>query len=384
MKPESKVQTERFVRQSRAWTWPGLFRSLRENALVVMDGDVLRAFEKQIDGFLCATATPRTVDTAIDKSVRRIFVLCREGEMALVRRLRQAYPRKRVFSCTYEIAPRSLFERPKLMRKNVVDTAPKKRPLVILGAPYSDAEYLAEIIRQNGFGDPQEYFDRTLGAWLHQQKDFQVARYLDAVDKLYRKDGVFDMALHTDVMQALFENTRAGWRALLDWIRRNDAQVIYFTRRDKMAQAGFAGALDSSRFRSVWNMTPSQRKAFNPPTLGFAQSNAWLQDVLTQEARLEDFLQNEVEDFRSVTLEELVEQPVEVLKALAMYMGEKAPKAFAVPDYRAPYLAMPQLWADAVRFRHELIDRLGLHVNAAGSLVTYTDDLIKGDKGAAS
>ncbi|SDE72204.1 hypothetical protein [Kordiimonas lacus] len=384
MKPQSKVRLERFVRQSRAWTWPPLFRGLRENALVVMDGDILRAFDKQIDGFQCQTATPNTVDAAIIKSVKRIFVLCREGELALVRRLRRAYPRKRIFSCTYDIAPKSLFERPKLMQQPEADKAEKKQPILIVGAPYSDAEFLAEIIRLNGFGNPMEYLDRALGAWLAEQKDFQIARYMDALDKLYRQDGVFDMVLHTDVMKALFENSRASWKTLLEWIRRNDARVIYFTRRDKMAQAGIAGSLDGSRFRSVWNMTDTQRKNFNPPTLGFAQSNAWLQDVLTQEALLEDFLRDEVEDFRSVTLEELVEQPVEVLKALAMFLGEKSPKAFSVPDYRAPYQAMPQLWADAVKFRHELIDRLGLHVNAAGSLVTYTDDLIKGDKKTAS
>ncbi|MFC4347207.1 hypothetical protein ACFO5Q_05060 [Kordiimonas lipolytica] len=379
MKSQSKVRIERFVRQAKNWSWPAFFRGLRENSLIVMDSDLLREFEKQIDGFLCATATPKTVDNAIDKTVKRIFVLCREGELALVRRLQKTFPRKRVISLTYELAPKSLFERPKLLQKLEIDAAEKKRPIVILGAPYSDTEYLAEIIRQNGFGNPREYFDRTLGSWLMLQKDFQAARYMDLLDKLYRKDGVFDMILHTDVMQALFENSRVGWKTLLDWIRRHDARVIYFTRRDKMAQAGFAGALDDSRFRSVWDMTPAQRSNFSPPTLGFAESNAWLQNALTQEAALEDFLQNQVEDFRSVTLEELVERPVEVLKALTIFLEEKTPSAFAVPDYREPYQALPRLWSDAVKFRHELIDRLGLHVNAAGSLVTYTDALIKGN-----
>lgn len=384
MKPQSKVRIERFVRQTRAWSWVTFFRSLKDNTLVVMDGDILRTFDKQMDGFQCRTATPKAVDAAIDGSVKRIFVFCRVGEHALVRRLKAEYPRKSVFSMTYDMAPKSLFERPKLLHKPTPDTAKRKRPILILGAPYSDSEYLAEIIRQNGFGNPREYLDRTLGAWLMHQKDFQVARYMATVDKLYRKDGVFDMILHTDVMHALFENTRTSWDTLLQWIRRYDAKVIYFSRRDKMAQAGFAGALDGSRFRSVWDMTPAQRKNLSPPTLGFAESNAWLQDVLTQEAVLEEFLQQKVEDFRSVTLEELVEQPVEVLKALTMYLEEKTPKAFAVPDYREPYKAMPQLWADAVKFRHELIDRLGLHVNEAGSLVTYTDSLLKGTgKGSA-
>lgn len=372
---------DRFMRHIMAWSWPFFFRQLQAKDLLVIDRDIRNAFEDKFDTLKCRTASPENAFAAIDQDVKRMFVLCREGEWRLVKAFKAKYPRRPVYSCTYQVAPRSLFGKPVMARKNEVDETPLRRPLVLISTPYSDAEYLAQILELNGLASPKEYLDRTLATWLGQMEGFQLSRYFNEVQNLHQADGVFDLHLQTDVLATLLDRSNAGWHSLTKWLKRNDAQIIYFTRRDKMAQTGFGAVLDRTRFRSVWRMSEMERKGFRPKRVtSFAAANEWLQQTINQEAELETYLGKTFDNFRMVTLEELVESPVEVLKSLTISMGERAPDGFKVPNYQAPYHDLPNLWDSAVKFRHELIDRLGLHVNAAGSMVTYTDSIVKAEK----
>lgn len=378
MTPVDKDWASQFARRSRTWSWPALFRQLDKSDLFIIDPDILRAIEDRFGNLKCQTESPLRALRKQDVDIKRVFVLCRRDEWALTKQLRGQYTANRVYSCTYDLAPKSLFEKPKLATPVSKKPVPVKRPLVLISTPYSDAEYLCDILRQNKFGNPREYLDRTLATWLEECSDFQVSRYFDRIIRLYQSDGMFDLHLQTDVLARLFGHSHLGWRRLEAWLKKTKAQVIYFTRRDKMAQTGFGSALDVSLHRSVFDISPAQRKAFKPLPGSFADANAWLQQLLQQEAELEDWLEHSIEDFRSVTLEEIVEQPVEVIRSLSIYLGKKTPKAIHIPDYKTPYREMPHLWEDAVRFRHEMIDRLGLHVNTSGSWVTNTDRLLKG------
>ncbi|NVK42682.1 MAG: hypothetical protein HWE39_15680 [Oceanospirillaceae bacterium] len=380
MKSENVKWLDRFVRQSLAWRWPAFLKRLHAKDVLVIDADILRMFENRLETLPCQTVSPKMAESRIDGDFNRVFVLCRKDELRLVERLRAKFPRKRIYSMTYDVAPRSLFAPPVKFPQPVMDATPAKRPIILISSPYSDAEFLANILSENGLGAPKEYLDQPLATWIEQHEGFQLARYFDALVKLYRKDGVFDLHLQTDVLAAILRRSNGNWHSFAKWLKQTDAQVIYFTRRDKMAQTGFGAVLDNSKYRSIWEMSPALRKAFKGKEINFAEANAWLQNVLIQEGEVENFLQAAEIEFRSVTLEELIETPVAVLKSLTMFLGEKAPKAFMMPDYASAYAELPELWDQARNFRREMIDRLGLHVNAEGSYVTATDEILKGRK----
>ncbi|NVJ97137.1 MAG: hypothetical protein HWE25_03235 [Alphaproteobacteria bacterium] len=368
---------ERFIRDMRRWSWPNLLRDLQATDLLVIDADLLKVIVKEFGALACKTTGASDAANTIDSDVNRVFVFLGKGEWQLVKQLRAGFPDMAVYSLTYDLAPRSILESPKLTGEPRPGMPVDRPPVLLLSTPYSDAEYLAEILRRNGFADPREYLDRSLATLLERHDRFQVIRYFAEAERWGRRAGVFDLHLQADVLSMVFAKSRADWGTLAEWIKAAGAQVIYFSRRDKIAQTGVGAVLGGSVFRSVFETNAEQRKALTPDIHSFADTHHQLQSTLLQEAELEEFLTEEVEDFRSVTLEELVEQPVAVMRGITMFLGRQMPRSFQMPDYRQPYLDMPEVLQEAANFRRQLIDRLGLHVNAAGSFVSQTDAMLK-------
>ncbi|WCL55114.1 hypothetical protein [Gimibacter soli] len=190
------------------------------------------------------------------------------------------------------------------------------------------------------------------------------------------EQGPFQMLVQTDVLDALYDIGALSTERMLKWLNSTKARVIYFVRRDKLMQAGLVGALADSHFRSVWKMPPAQRLKFDGESVDFAATNRLLNRIMEHEAELEERLEP-FDNVKMLTLEDLIARPTDVLKDIGMFLGRPVSIADDLPSYASVYNSMPNMLRSIVGFRYELIDRLGLHINEAGSVLGLADELFK-------
>jgi hypothetical protein len=386
------------VEAMAAWGWPGYFRSLPQDALLVFDADLRAAFDARYGTPPCHVATPQKAEQAAVRHGGPVLLLCRQGERRLTARLRRAYPDRAVISCTYDLAPLGA-SKPTASGLSPSEQSPSGLPtsglpvpgaiqpgqikvpdtgavaLVVLSTPYSDAEYLGGMLSENGLGTPRELFGPAVTSLALYQTDFEPTRFLFHALAAEAKDNRIALHLQSDVLLPLVDAGVLSWTQVAGWLRRADAPVLYFSRRDKMVQCCIAAALDAAGVRSAWAMDRAARAGGVPsPSAGALQN--WLYSLLIQEDALEAFLEKAEPEFRSVTLEELVESPVEVLKSLAIFLGGKLRRDLTIAKYGVAYAGLDGIAGEAAAFRERLISDLGLVRNQAGSLVSRTDALL--------
>lgn len=386
MKAGNKARTtavgDRFdtlMTRLQAWGVPGLFKRLESIDLLVIDQQLQSALESFNRAKLTCHVL-RPADLVEKKAIgraRRIFVFSRTNEWALVRKLRGWYPGKVILSVQYDLGPagalRPIRRRP-LPESNVDKEA---APLVILSSPGSDAEYLIDLLQAGGLGNLPEYLGAPLIDLLPMLKEkFHLPRFLMGAAMRQPERGPFQMLVQTDVLDALYANKALSPERMLKWLNSTKARVIYFLRRDKLMQAGLMAAFADSHHRSVWRVPPGQRQQLGGASIDFAATNRLLNRIMEHEAELEDSLAP-FENVKMLTLEDLVERPTDVLKDIGMFIGRPVSIGDDLPSYTGVYHAMPDLLRNVVSFRYELIDRLGLHVNEAGSVLGMSDELFK-------
>lgn len=375
-----------FIGAMAAWGWPDYFHSLSATDLLVMDAASLEAFTLRYGAPPCQTGTPETAFGVASETRGAIAVLCEARERQLVKRLRMAYPGRVVISCSYELASVSGggdLPRPEAIRTGLPQaTAFSNPPIIIVSSPYSDAEHFLVHLERNSMASAREVICPTLLSLALSRADFDFRRYIIHVFAKNLIDGRVEIHIQTDVLVGLID---AGFLEITDiagWLGETDARVIYFLRRDKVIQCLLADALEPLELRSVWGMHSGAREVLlsrDRPTHSEVMRafSKRLHTVLKHETNIEDFLANEVETFRSYTLEELVESPINVLKSVAIFLGHRLTNTIHVPDYGAAYRGLGGIAGDIDRVRMDYIRTLGLQRNAVGSLVSATDILFE-------
>ncbi len=379
-----------FIGAMAAWGWPDYFHSLSAADLLVMDAASLEAFTVRYGAPLCQTALPETAFVAASESSGVIAVLCEAKERQLVRRLRMAFPGRVVISCSYELASVSgggELPRPEEIHTGLPQaTVFSSPPIVIVSSPYSDAELFLVHLARNGMASAREVICPTLLSLALSRADFDFRRYIIHLFAKKLVGGRVEIHIQTDVLVGLIDAGILETADVATWLGETDARVIYFSRRDKVIQCLVAEVLEPLGLRSVWGMNSGARAVLlsrgQPPHSELMRAFIKrLHTLLQQECTIEAFLAEEVETFRSCTLEELVESPINVLKSMAIFVGQRLTGTIHVPDYGAAYQGLGGIAGDIDKVREDYMCTLGLKRNAAGSLVSATDMLFDRRRG---
>ncbi len=380
-----------FIAAMAAWGWPDYFHSLSASDLLVMDAPSLEAFTVLYGAPACQTATPETAQHTASAATGAIVVLCEAKEWQLVRRLRLAHPGQTVISCSYELATVSGvgdLPRPEDIRTGLPSpTVFTKPPIVIVSSPYSDAEHFLDHLARNGLASARELICPTLLSLALSRADFNFRRYIIHLFSKNLVDGRIAIHIQTDVLIGLIDAGILEFTDIADWLGETESRILYFSRRDKIVQCLVAEALEPHQCRSVWGMHSGTREALQsraslPHGAVMEAFVKRLHTVLKQENSVEAFLADEIETFRSYTLEELVESPINVLKSVAIFLGHRLTNTIHVPNYDAAYRGLGGIAGDIDKVREEYTRTLGLQRNAEGSLVSATDLLFERLSGA--
>ncbi|GHF18428.1 hypothetical protein GCM10017044_11190 [Kordiimonas sediminis] len=361
------------------WKWPTLIKRFEDTDVLVMDQVLFDHLPLDADTLQARHVTPDAALSSLPEGIKRVFVFALHGEWAQVKALRSAYPEVSVYSMIYQLGP-SCAQRPVKVPVYAHSKIKKRAPIVILSTPGSDVEFLARTMEANGLPYPKEYFGKALMNLVPAMDHFNAARYLDEV--LAQSPGQrVSMIIQTDVWKLLQKQTSLSARRMQQWLKETNAKVIYFSRRDKMMQAAIHNLMARQPSRSPWDMIPKERKELKMRRkVNFHAANLVMHRMVTVEERLERFTST-LPHVKMISLEELVESPARVIEGIAQFIGQKPAKELKELDYGEHYRSIPNLESAALSYRRELIDRLGLHVNMSGSLVTKSDELIhKGKK----
>jgi hypothetical protein len=184
--------------------------------------------------------------------------------------------------------------------------------------------------------------------------------------------------LQSDVLNQMIFRSNLSYRQLRKYIGKAGIKVIYFYRRDKLAQTTIQALMTNRYMRSIWHMSDRQKQNFCKKRT-VSKELAWrsMLEIMDSENRLEAFFNN-VADIKMITLEELRDSPLGVMQGVARFLEVPAPETVEVSDYSKTYTEIVNLSERITQFKRMMIDRMGLHVNIEGSLTTDTEAYLKG------
>ncbi len=364
-----------FLYRLEEWRWPEALSALLPDVMLVTDADIGVALQGKYGPLKCLIATPDTYASQMQDNVSKLVFLCRVGERTLVMHAAKTFPHVQVLSATYDLAGVSIggggyFEWQLGGKKPA-----KKDPVLIIATPGSDAEYFAEMLRRNGVCNAREYLNRTAASWAVMQEDFSLVRFLAGINCKHGEDQL-QMVLYTDVLQSLMAHAGLSFERLVWLIEASGTQVIYYSRRDKSSQVSLLAQMEGELGRSYWAQGHLAQPRIDDPVPTTQKLDTYLADTLRMEAALEPVL-TKLTKFKYLTLEETIESPIEVMEAVAVYLGQSALSDPVWPEYAKPYRKRPNLQASAITYKQVLIDRLGLKVNEHGSFVSDAEFLLK-------
>lgn len=334
-----------------------------------MASDDILICDAEIRDILSGSAAKRQIQLVVGdelsdetaSAAARIFVLLRKGEVAEVRRLKRRFGEATIISVTYG-------DQVQIAR---LSDALKPIDLTILvGSSCCGAPYLTRLIADNNLATAMDLANGDEAAWALCQHDFNPVRL--ALAKMTDATGA--VVLHVGL--GLLENFRI--RSLLShlklklFIKRMDAQVLYMQRRNKADQAAML-ALAARRKSGLSLPFVCGVSAINvgerPDFEGIRQIAF---AILEQEIRFERFLTN-LDDIKVIAFEELLENPVDLIKMVSGSLGHGIPKKITILDPKEYQLQTA--WADQNRaeFKNTMLDYLGISKNKHGSFATQTE-----------
>lgn len=325
-------------------------------------------------GCPCAVQDIEDADVAGLKAANLVYVLTRRNERRIVRRYNTQFARKKFVSATYEGFtgwPEALATR---------------RVTLLAATRHSGAAYLADMLPENGFCRPIHMLSEGQRLWACLQEDFDPIRSARAT--LHRTqfsvDHAGDFVLEFDPLDYIAMTARGqGDVAVMNrLLKGSDTQAMYFVRRNKAEQATIMQSLrvafgqDSmgangmlAEMPELSSLKKRDRKILPEPDAGSVRQSMF--SLLTAEAAVEALLGN-ASKMRMLTLEELYESPVEVMKALGPFLGQQRMQKIRVLDGRAERLSVPWMEQFLVAIRQDLVAFLNLDRTEAGSFTTPT------------
>ncbi len=361
--PDEAALLRQFLKLSENWGLPVMLSALGKQDIWVSDPDIVQSYREYYGDLTCR------VDSAGGALEKRyegqptILVLCRQGEWALVKRLRHLYPKAQVFSVSYEVAANNAMGQSQLHWQGELPGRSKKSPTFIVSLPYSQAEYFSQTLGLNGHPVSYELIGRASAIWAKISSDYNPVRLFWEIERRYGQGKGLYMLVQFDVLQGLIEHSGLTWRHVSDYLTATEAKVIYYSRRNKLLQAMEATLLSTLNLRSLSQLAGGSlsEEDFNP-----SEADQWVEDLLRQEVKLEGHL-SLLPELKMITHEEMKESPVEVLKSVSVYLGKKAKLQVMVPDWDQPVQTLAALHDVFLSYREAYANRLGFVMSSRGT-----------------
>lgn len=356
------AELDRFMKHLSHWAWVHRLYQYSDKHLVIADDFFLeRLHEARPKPLVCKTSPIDGCEDAVTVGIDKILVFCQVGELHLVRALQRKFPNVVVTSGTYGFACTDAARLPKLLPFRPPASAIGPGQVVLLSAPYADAEFVAHSMAENGMPYCHEYLGRPFVTWLKHHKNFQITRFFDCAMQNFGVDGKLPTLLQTDVLRSVFKNTNFTFAALLKYLRKMDAKVIIVRREDKIMQAVSGQLLGRTAERSVWTNKPKKKLGtpFQADDLyyclkrysGVAQDDKILDQVAASDLQV-----------HQIALETFVSNQEDNLLEIAKFLGTDMAQPHSSLDYFSAYINAPGVMPGAAKFKHAMIDKTGLHL----------------------
>lgn len=279
----------------------------------------------------------------------RVFVLLPKGERAFVRQLKREQPKASVFSATYGE------EGGMLQLADLLEAGGEY--VGLFHTEQAGFRYLAASMAANGLGEPVEAWSVAEELWAGIAEDYSPLRA--AAAKLAGHRGVTVLRMRLETLDEFCDQGRMNYGDLKRIMDRLDAPAVYLSRRHKIEQALLC--LDGKEGGGQNSYDALRPILFR---------------LLGIEARAEQML-SALRSTRMVTVEELLDSPVEVVKALAPFMGMGSPRKVTVVDPRDEFKQKKRLEPRAREVAAAISVSLGIEKNAKGSFVSISERLLE-------
>ena len=380
---EPEKQLKKLLHSLRFWSWGRLLEQAGPKACLVSDEDFINLMKKEVKDL----KTPYVLrENAFDEIKQNgyasIIVLVKNNEAQFVKALRSEFPDADVYSTLYDIIPCKMFhpfELPDLKTQATQADLSEtfKNTTLIISSPGSDCEYFLQSLVDNGFGKAPNLFNKPFKNLIAYSDHFEIARFLKSAQTYQNSEGHTFIYLQSDVLNQMLFRSNFSFKQLRKHVSDAGMKVIYFHRRDKLAQTAIQSLMEDRYMRSIWHMPAPQKDSFCK-TRKVNNEIAWrtMLETMDTEARLENFLKN-LSDVKMITLEEFRDAPENVIKSLAQFLGTAPPEMIKVNPYTQPYEEITNLVERITEFKRTMVDRMGLHLNTKGSLDTENEAFFK-------
>lgn len=352
-----------------------LLQTLEEQDALVFNGETPSSVVEASGTFSCTLlhTDEHSLQDHDFSCYNRVVVFCESNERLITRLLRQSLPRSRVLSATYDILPQCILGKPALESLRPRKKKRSKSPVIVFSEPNSGADFFLDLMHSAKLVNGQELHQK-FGAWFTSQNDFHPVRYIAAMHTAGDQHGIGDLHCCTSLLQDFSEINLLGCLQLGWWLKKIDASVIYFDRRDKFIQTLETLVLQNAMMTSVADFeTPEKLMAIQIPSLSVQRDT--LDAMIRKGAEFELYCKQQEIRLVPLTFEEAVEAPIAVLKALSKTLGRGTPREVAIPDV-SHYSLVQDVLAEAVEtLREDFLSCLGLELSEEGSFFTETDRL---------
>jgi hypothetical protein len=383
---EPKIQRKKLLQSLRFWSWGRLLKIADNNACFISEYDFIDLMKKEIDGLKIPCIERGDAIASIKKNgYKCAIVLVKKDEAKLVKSIRSQFPDMEVYSTLYDIIPgnpRHPFNLPDIQlnykEKPLLETF--KNTTLVISSPESDCEYFLQSLEENGFGKAPHIFNKPFKNMIEYSGHFQVSRFLKSAQLYQECDEHMFIHLQSDVLNQMLFRSNFSYKQFRKFIGKAGIKVIYFCRRDKLAQTAIQALMSNRNMRSIWHMPPQQKATFcnNRKVNNELAWRSMLENMDT-EARLESFF-NKLPTVKMITLEEFRDANETVMANLARFLEVKAPETIKTISYDTPYEEITGLVERITEFKRSMIDRMGLHINSKGSLSTENEAYFKDRK----
>jgi len=363
------VWLNQLMKHLGSWSWLHMLYQYDDTHLLIAGSffveHLKRARKKPL---LCKTALPSNFDEAITDKIKKVLVFSEHDELAITRKIQREHPHIKVTSGTYGYALTGKDRYPRLKEyKPAKKLEQTNRPVLILSTPYADAEFITNVMAENGLPYFHEYLGRPFATWLLRHRHFQVGRFYGTAEQHYAKNGTLHYLLQTDVLNSVFDNTSFTLKRFIQYLEVSQAKVILVKRRDTIAQALNGQLLNRTLERSVWtkkNAAPLRCKYLPTDLYGSMHR----QNHIVEDEKMLDQIAASRTSTLAVCLENFIEDQSSGLADIAAFLGASLGETIETIDYGAGYEKAPNIVRAPDQFRRELIDRVGLYNNSLSNI----------------
>lgn len=353
-----------------------LAKNFRKGLFVTGPAIALILKDKMSDVGCCFAVTHEMVEKGRNTSGPILVYLPRD-ERRVIQHLKKEFPDRRILSFVTDIMPKILSDfsesihsqAPALMLDTLDDQTQRKiHPILLLGSPGSEVSYLATLYRESGLGEISPYLGNLFASMWNMRGSFPLARYVKSIHEYHENKWPLSSFMYTDLLFFMLETGILKKHRFLRYLEQTNTRVIYYTMRDKVRQALYINYFRNRNFSSFWEIDTEARKNFKPSAIDpigvFTTIMPSLIDDIETEKLITSFPNTLI-----VTHEDLVMAPKEVMANIANFSGRSV-QFDPVTDWTVSIKkSMPDIEKHTAKIVRILIDRLGLHANASGSLV---------------